>query len=59
MEKIPFFYSSSSVLISILILIFACVTALDLLRKVHKAETQKKKNLWLAASASMMGIGIW
>ncbi|WP_144463571.1 EAL domain-containing protein [Siminovitchia fortis] len=59
MEKITFIYNSSIVLISILISIFACVTTLDLLRRVHKAETKKSKNLWLAASASMMGIGIW
>ncbi|RST72528.1 EAL domain-containing protein [Siminovitchia acidinfaciens] len=59
MEKITFVYNSSIVLISILISIFACVTTLDLLRRVHKADTLKKRRLWLAASASMMGIGIW
>lgn len=59
MEKITFVYNNSIFLISILISIFACVTTLDLLNRVHKAETQKKRKLWLTASASMMGIGIW
>lgn len=59
MEEITFVYNSSIVLISILISIFACVTTLDLLRRVYKAEIQRKRRLWLVASASMMGIGIW
>lgn len=59
MEKITFVYNNPIILISILISIFACVTTLDLLRRVHRAETTKKRKLWLAASASMMGIGIW
>ncbi|GIN92541.1 hypothetical protein J22TS1_35920 [Siminovitchia terrae] len=59
MVEITFVYNYSIVLISIVISIFLCVITLDLLRRVRGVKSKKKRKLWLAASALMLGSCLW